>query len=643
MELSGAQILLHCLEKEGVKTIFGYPGGVTLDIYDAMPEYDLQHVLVRHEQAAVHAADGFARASGQVGVCLVTSGPGATNTVTGIATAYADSIPVVVFTGQVPGSLIGNDAFQEVDILGITRPCTKHNYMVRSVNELPSIVRKAFYLARSGRPGPVLVDLPRNVLNAKMKFTYPNVPVKMRSYNPTCKPNLNQLKKAARAIVEAKRPLLLLGGGVIMSDAAEEVGLLAKEFNIPVTSTLMGLGAFEASHPLNLGMLGMHGLYSANKAIGACDVLIAVGVRFDDRVTGRVSAFAPNACIIHIDIDPTSIRKSVEVNIPVVADCKIALQELLKLLRPSEEGSGANSKTGNRAACEPDRGPVGKAGSPNAWLAQLQTWEKECPVRTCLAQKQAPDQKGQIGQAEQALPADTAHSAAQNTSGNGSYAQTASLPDPRLVIEAIYKAAMEVADLKKAASENLEEKPDENLGKVIISTEVGQHQMWVAQFYPFAAPRTLLTSGGLGTMGYGFPAAIGAQMAMPGSLVIDIAGDGSIQMNIQELATAAAYKLPVKIVVLNNRYLGMVRQLQEFFYAGRYAAVDIETQPDFVKLAEAYGLEGYRVTSPQALLPTLRQAFASPNAALIDVQIGRQENVYPMVPAGLSLEEMLLA
>ncbi|MBQ4132325.1 MAG: acetolactate synthase large subunit [Desulfovibrionaceae bacterium] len=594
MAKSGAHILLECIAKEGVDVIFGYPGGVTLDIYDAMPEFDIRHVLVRHEQGAVHAADGYARASGKTGVCLVTSGPGATNTVTGIATAYADSIPLVVFTGQVPVNLIGNDAFQEVDILGITRPCTKHNYMVQSVKDLPQIVRRAFYIARSGRPGPVLVELPRNVLNESMKFNYPSEPVRMRTYNPNLKPNLNQLRKAAGAIAEAKRPLFLVGGGVIMANAGEAITRLANRYQIPVTSTLMGLGAFDGTSPLHLGMLGMHGIYAANMAVSKCDLLIAVGARFDDRVTGRVASFAPKAKIIHIDIDPTSIRKSVEVSIPVVADCRLALEELENILeRQKIEGSVSSAE----------------------WLEQIDAWRRECPTRS--ATSSAAVTFSSSGQTD--IPDDLVSVSADRDKGKAAFVR------PQAVIETLYKLAGGAGN------------------KTIIATEVGQHQMWVAQFYPFSHPRTLLTSGGLGTMGYGLPAAMGAQMALPDSLVIDVAGDGSIQMNLQELGTIAANRLPVKVIILNNHYLGMVRQLQEFFYKKNYQAVGMEVQPDFVQLAEAYGLDGYRVTCPDELEPVLREALASERAVIVDIHVEPEENVYPMVPAGSGLDEMLLA
>lgn len=562
MQLNGAQILLECLKKEGVDVFFGYPGGAVIDIYDEIPRHpELHHVLVRHEQAAVHAADGYARASGKVGVCLVTSGPGATNTVTGIATAYSDSIPVVILTGQVPTPLIGNDAFQEVDIVGITRPCTKHNYLVRDVKELATVVRQAFYLARTGRPGPVLVDLPKDVMQAKTDFVWPE-DVSMRSYNPTYKPNLNQIRRAADAFFEAERPLLFVSGGVVMSDASEELGWFARTLRIPVASTLMGLGAFPGDDPLWLGMLGMHGTYAANKAVNNADLIVAVGARFDDRVTGRLSAFASKARIIHIDIDPTSIRKNVQVGIPVVGDCRQSLANIREILVPRLE--------------EKDWG-----AAHARWLEQLASWRVEQPLGF--------SREGGI--------------------------------KPQQVIEQLFAITR---------------------GDAIITTEVGQNQMWTAQFYTFRKPRTLITSGGLGTMGYGFPAAIGAQFAFPDKLVVDVAGDGSIQMNIQELATAVCNKLPVKILILNNGYLGMVRQWQELFYQRNYCSTCMDAQPDFVKLAEAYGAEGYRITEVESLESTLREALASPHPAIIDVRVEREENVYPMVPAGAALDEMLL-
>ena len=562
MELTGAQILLESLKKEGVDVLFGYPGGAVIDIYDELPRHpELKHVLVRHEQEAVHAADGYARASGKVGCCLVTSGPGATNTVTGIATAYCDSIPLVVFTGQVPTQLIGNDAFQEVDIVGITRPCTKHNFLVKDVRNLAKTIRQAFYLARSGRPGPVLVDLPKDVMQARTEFVWPE-DIFMRSYNPTYKPNLNQLRRTAEELARARKPVILAGGGVIMADASEVLCELAHELDIPVATTLMGLGAFPANGDLWLGMVGMHGTYAANMSINHADLLVCVGARFDDRVTGRLQDFASHARIVHIDIDPTSIRKNVEVDVPVVGDCRQALEGILEI-------------------CRAKMADTDWSGMHADWLQTVHEWKANHPL--------AYTRNGHI--------------------------------KPQQVIEAMYAITK---------------------GDAIIATEVGQNQMWAAQFYTFTKPRTLLTSGGLGTMGYGFPAAIGAQFAFPDKLVINVAGDGSIQMNIQELATVVQNKLPVKVVILNNGHLGMVRQWQELFYNRNYSHTNMEAQPDFVKLAEAYGAEGYRISKPEELEDVLRKALTSPNPAFIDVMVEREENVYPMVPAGAALDEMLL-
>ena len=562
MELTGAQILLESLKKEGVDVLFGYPGGAVIDIYDELPRHpELKHVLVRHEQGAVHAADGYARASGKVGCCLVTSGPGATNTVTGIATAYCDSIPLVVFTGQVPTQLIGNDAFQEVDIVGITRPCTKHNFLVKDVRNLAKTIRQAFYLARSGRPGPVLVDLPKDIMQARTEFVWPE-DIFMRSYNPTYKPNLNQLRRTAEELARARKPVILAGGGVIMADASEVLCELAHELDIPVATTLMGLGAFPANGDLWLGMVGMHGTYAANMSINHADLLVCVGARFDDRVTGRLQDFASHARIVHIDIDPTSIRKNVEVDVPVVGDCRQALEGILEI-------------------CRAKMADTDWSGMHADWLQTVHEWKANHPL--------AYTRNGHI--------------------------------KPQQVIEAMYAITK---------------------GDAIIATEVGQNQMWAAQFYTFTKPRTLLTSGGLGTMGYGFPAAIGAQFAFPDKLVINVAGDGSIQMNIQELATVVQNKIPVKVVILNNGHLGMVRQWQELFYNRNYSHTNMEAQPDFVKLAEAYGAEGYRISKPEELEDVLRKALTSPNPAFIDVMVEREENVYPMVPAGAALDEMLL-
>lgn len=562
MELTGAQILLESLKKEGVDVLFGYPGGAVIDIYDELPRHpELKHVLVRHEQGAVHAADGYARASGKVGCCLVTSGPGATNTVTGVATAYCDSIPLVVFTGQVPTQLIGNDAFQEVDIVGITRPCTKHNFLVKDVRNLAKTIRQAFYLARSGRPGPVLVDLPKDIMQARTEFVWPE-DIFMRSYNPTYKPNLNQLRRTAEELAKARKPIILAGGGVIMANASEVLCELAHELNIPVATTLMGLGAFPANGDLWLGMVGMHGTYAANMSINHADLLVCVGARFDDRVTGRLQDFASHARIVHIDIDPTSIRKNVEVDVPVVGDCCQALEGILEI-------------------CRAKMADTDWSGMHADWLQTVHEWKANHPL--------AYNKNGHI--------------------------------KPQQVIETMYSITK---------------------GDAIIATEVGQNQMWAAQFYTFTKPRTLLTSGGLGTMGYGFPAAIGAQFAFPDKLVINVAGDGSIQMNIQELATVVQNKIPVKVVILNNGHLGMVRQWQELFYNRNYSHTNMEAQPDFVKLAEAYGAEGYRISKPEELEDVLRKALTSPNPAFIDVMVEREENVYPMVPAGAALDEMLL-
>jgi len=564
MELTGAQILFESLKKEGVDAVFGFPGGAVIDLYDELPRHpEIRHYLVRHEQGAIHAADGYARATGKVGVCLVTSGPGATNTVTGIANAYMDSIPVVIFTGQVPSPLIGNDAFQEVDIVGITRPCTKHNYLVKDVARLAGVVKEAFYLARTGRPGPVLVDLPKDVIQAKAEFKYPRQ-VRMRSYNPNLTPNAKQVARALEAICQADRPLFYVGGGVVSSDSYRELTWLAKKLNVPVTATLMGLGSFPGDDPLWLGMLGMHGTYAANRAVQECDLLIAVGARFDDRVTGKLATFAPNAKVIHIDVDPTSIRKNVRVDVPIVADCR----ETLVALKAQVEAAG---------------GPKGLCRARKDWTATIKAWKIDHPLT-------------------------------YNGSESGEI-------KPQAVVETIY-------ELTK--------------GEAIISTEVGQNQMWAAQFYNYHKPRTLLTSGGLGTMGYGFPAAIGAQVAFPDKLVIDVAGDGSIQMCIQEMATAMCYNLPVKIVILNNGYLGMVRQWQELFYKKNYCATCMDWAPDFVKLAQAYGAEGYRVTDPGQVKPVLKQAFGNGKLTIVDVVVSQEENVYPMVPAGASLHEMLL-
>ncbi|HCX88949.1 MAG: acetolactate synthase, large subunit, biosynthetic type [Deltaproteobacteria bacterium CG_4_9_14_3_um_filter_44_9] len=559
MKKTGAQILLESLQLEGVDTIFGFPGGAVIGIYDALLNSPIRHILVRHEQAAVHAADGYARSSGKVGVCLVTSGPGATNTVTGIATAYMDSIPVVVLTGQVSTGLIGNDAFQEADIMGITRPCTKHSYLVKDVKELARTIKEAFYIAGTGRPGPVLVDLPKDVIADSAEFNYPES-VNMQSYNPTYRGHRGQIQKAFKLILKANRPLIYAGGGVISSDASEELTAFARTLSIPVTATLMGLGCFPGVDDLSLGMLGMHGTYRANMAVTNCDLLIAVGARFDDRVTGKIDGFAPNAKIIHIDIDPTSISKNIRVHIPIVGDAKDVLKKINKLIQEEKEDWTSIRRE---------------------WLDQILKWKNTYPL--------AYEQKDVI--------------------------------KPQYVVEKIYEITK---------------------GDAIISTEVGQNQMWTAQYYHFTKPRTLLTSGGLGTMGYGFPAAIGAQIAFPEKTVIDIAGDGSIQMNIQELATVAQYNLPVKIAILNNRYLGMVRQWQGLFHNKRYSQTPLEVSPDFIKLAEAYGAVGLRATKPEEVVPTIEKALSISKAVIMDFVVEREEDVYPMVPVGAPLKEMLL-
>ncbi len=561
---TGSQILLECLKREGVEVIFGYPGGAILPLVEELGNWDFNFVLVRHEQAAVHAADGYARASGKVGVCLVTSGPGATNTVTGIATAHMDSIPLVVFTGQVPVHLIGNDAFQEADIVGITRPCTKHNYLVTDVRDLARIVREAFYIASSGRPGPVLVDLPKNILTSTAEFHYPEK-VEIRGYKPTLDGHLPQIRRAANFILKAKRPVIYAGGGVISAGASEELRQLAELLRIPVTTTLMGLGGFPGTHPLSLGMLGMHGTYWANMAVSECDLLLAVGARFDDRVTGKVEEFSPRSTKIHIDIDPTSIMKNVRVDIPIVGDCKRVLRRLLQVLEESHADFDEYRKR-----LEP-------------WHGVIDEWRRRY---------------------------------------NLTYENKGNRIKPQFVIQKLY-------ELTK--------------GQAIITTEVGQNQMWAAQYYKFDSPRTFLTSGGLGTMGYGFPAAIGAQVAFPDRVVIDIAGDGSIQMNIQELATAVQHNLPVKVAILNNGYLGMVRQWQELFHGKKYILTRLgEWNPDFVRLAEAYGAVGLRATRAEEVEAVIREALAVPKPVLMDFWIEEEENVYPMVPAGEPITKMLL-
>ncbi len=554
-KMPAAKAFVQALIDEGVDTVFGYPGGAVLPIYDALYDAPLRHILVRHEQAAAHAADGYARATGRPGVCLATSGPGATNLVTGIATAWMDSTPLVAFTGNVPRALIGTDAFQEADITGITLPITKHNYMVRHGADLPRIIKEAFHIATTGRPGPVLVDLPQDVMDETIDYHYPQE-VHMPSYKPTLKGHIRQIGEAAQAISTAQRPLLYIGGGVIAAGAHHEVRQLAEKAGLPVTYTLMGIGGFPGSHPLALGMLGMHGTAYANLAVGACDLLIATGARFDDRVTGKLSQFARQARIIHIDIDPAEIGKNVPVDIPVVGDVRAVLEELLEKVPQKRE---------------------------EAWLAQIAEWKREYPLRY---------ESG--GHPEEIMP-------------------------PRLV-EELYAVTG---------------------GQAIVASDVGQHQMWLAQYYRFEEPRRHISSGGLGTMGFGFPAGIGAAMGRPEREVWCLCGDGSFQMNAQELTTAAAYHIPVKVVICNNHYLGMVRQWQEIFYDNRYSQVDLHRSPDFVKLAEAHGVAGRRVERLSELRGALEWARQVRGPALVDVQVAREANVFPMVPAGGSLADMI--
>ncbi len=565
MKLTGSEIFVESLKCEGVKTIFGIPGGVVLKLFDVLHQQnDVEVVLTRHEQGAIHMAEGHAKATGKAGVALVTSGPGMTNIVTGLADAMMDSVPLVAFTGQVPTSLIGNDAFQEADNIGISRPCTKHNVLVKDVKDLATVIKEAFYIANTGRPGPVLVDIPKDVTTESAEFHYPDK-VSLRGYRPTVSGNRFQIKQAAGEILKAKRPVIYVGGGAVFSGAANEVRELADLTQIPVTMTVMGLGSFPGTHPLCMGMLGMHGTYCANMAMHEADLLIAVGARFDDRVTGKLSEFSPRARVIHIDIDPTSIKKNVHAHIPIVGDVKVVLKELVQVL---------SSMDGNPASVKAQRRP---------WLKQVNAWSAEHPL--------AYQQEGKK--------------------------QT----KPQYVIDKAYELTKH---------------------KAIVVTDVGQHQMWAAQYFKSGLQRTFLTSGGLGTMGFGFPAAIGAQKAYPNKTVLCITSEGSFQMNLQELAVAAIYKLPVKIILLNNQFHGMVRQWQDLFYEGRYASSDLGNTPDFVKLAEAYGILGLRSEEPADVEAVLKEGLKHKGPVMMDFAIDRFENCYPMIPAGGAQHEMVL-
>jgi acetolactate synthase-1/2/3 large subunit len=563
VELTGAEIFVRALQAEAVEYIFGYPGGAVLHIYDALYNQDkVKHVLVRHEQAATHAADGYARSTGRPGVVIVTSGPGATNAVTGIATAYMDSIPMVVFTGQVPTHLIGNDAFQEADNIGITRPCVKHNFLVKDVNKLAETIKKAFYVATTGRPGPVVVDIPKDVTAEKAEFSYPDR-VSMRSYNPVHVGHAGQIKRAVKLMLGASRPMLYTGGGVILGNASAALTKLARELNFPVTNTLMGLGAYPATDPQFVGMLGMHGTYEANMAMHHCDVLVAVGARFDDRVTGNIEKFCPNARIIHIDIDPASISKNVKVDVPIVGCVDNVLRVMLNEIGDTER--------------RPDAAALAE------WWRQIDEWR----ARDCLR-----------------------------------YDHDSELIKPQYVIQKLYEVTQ---------------------GDAYITSDVGQHQMWAAQYYKFDKPRRWINSGGLGTMGFGLPAAMGVQFAHPDATVACVTGEGSIQMCIQELSTCLQYRLPIKVVNLNNRYLGMVRQWQEFFYQKRYAMSYMESLPDFVKLAESYGHVGMQIEKPADVEGALREAMQlKDRLVFMNFMTDQTENVYPMIPAGGGQNEMIL-
>lgn len=553
MKLSGAEILVQCLKKEGVDVIFGVPGGAIMPVYDILySEPSIKHILTRHEQGAAHAADGYARATGKVGVCLATSGPGATNLVTGLANAYLDSVPIVAFTGQVSTKLIGTDAFQEVYICGITSSITKNNYIVRRVEELAEIIKEAFYIAKVGRPGPVLVDLPKDVQLAQTNFEYPDK-LKVIGYNPTYDGHIKQIKMAAQSIEKAKRPIILAGGGVIISNASSELRELALKTSIPVTTTLMGLGSFPETHSLSLGMLGMHGTPYANYVISDADLIIALGVRFDDRITGKLSDFGAQAKVIHVDIDPAEIGKNISVDIPIVGDLKKVLKRLNEAVNKKEH---------------------------KTWLEKIKEWKKKNPLKY----------------------------------------KNDEILRPQYIIEKVY----EITE-----------------GKAVIVTDVGQHQMWAAQYYQYTEPRTFISSGGLGTMGYGLPAAIGAKFGCPEKKVVCISGDGSFQMNLQELAIAMGHKLNFVVILINNSYLGMVRQWQELFFKKRYASTNLFGSPDFVKLVEAYGGTAIRVSKKQELYPALNKAFSLNEFVLIDCLVPEEENVSPIVPPGASISEML--
>jgi acetolactate synthase-1/2/3 large subunit len=566
MELTGAEIAIRCLQEEGVEYIFGYPGGAVLHIYDALFQQDkVKHILVRHEQAAVHAADGYARSSEKVGVALVTSGPGITNAVTGIATAYMDSIPMVVISGQVPSYAIGEDAFQEVDAVGITRPCVKHNFLIKDVKDIAPTIKKAFYLAKSGRPGPVLVDIPKDISNQKTTFAYPPS-VSIRSYSPVGKGDSAQIKRAVQVLLEAKRPMVYAGGGVVLAGASAQLTELVRLLGAPCTNTLMGLGSYPATDKQFVGMPGMHGTYEACMAMQYCDVLIAIGARFDDRVIGNVEHFAqvPRK-IIHIDIDPSSIAKRVKVDVPVVGELKLVLDQLLSELRSSKQKLDTTALA--------------------TWWKQINEWRI----------------KG----------------------GGLRYKNSTEIIKPQFVIEKLYEITG---------------------GDAFVTSDVGQHQMWAAQYYKFNKPRRWINSGGLGTMGFGLPAAMGVQLINPGATVACVTGEGSIQMNIQELSTCKQFHLPIKVVSLNNRYLGMVRQWQEFFHGNRYSESYMDALPDFVKLAEAYGHIGVRIDKPSDVEPALKEAFARKNdLVFMDFQTDPTENVFPMVPGGKGLSEVILA